>query len=150
MYGLWVILLVVAGRANITTRNFPASLAGLIANVVLLVALVPPLGIAGAGIALCGAYVVMLTAMHLLTRRAFAVAFEWLRLAKLTVVMGGVAVAGDLLLPTHGAVGFLTRAAAFAAIPPALYLIGFVHPQELARLRDVVRRIRRGLAREPA
>jgi hypothetical protein len=117
---------------------------------VLLVALVPSLGIAGAGIALCGAYIVMLMAMHMLTRRAFAVAFEWGRLAELATVMGGVAVAGNLLLPTHGAVGFLTRAAAFLAIPPALYLIGFVHPQELAGLRDVALRARRGLAREPA
>src|SRR5581483_9454050 len=75
MYGLWVVFLVIAGRAKVTTRNFPASLAGLAANVVLLVVLVPPLGIAGAGIALCGAYVVMLTLMHLLTRRAFKVAF---------------------------------------------------------------------------
>ena len=73
MYGLWVVFLVIAGRAKVTTRNFPAALAGLVANVVLLVLLVPPLGIAGAGIALCGAYVVMLAVMHLLTRRAFTV-----------------------------------------------------------------------------
>ncbi len=63
--------LVIAGRAKVTTRNFPASLAGLAANVVLIVVLVPAWGIAGAGIALCGAYVVMLTVMYLLTRGAF-------------------------------------------------------------------------------
>jgi O-antigen/teichoic acid export membrane protein len=150
LYGLWVVFLVVAGRAKVTTRNFPASLAGLAANVVLIVVLVPPLGIAGAGIALCGAYAVMLGIMHLLTRRAFAVAFEWRRLAELALVMGGVAAAGDVLLPTHGAVGFLSRAAAFLAIPGALYLIGFVHPNELAGLREVAVRVRRGVAREPA
>ncbi len=83
MYGLWVVFLVIAGRAKVTTRNFPASLAGLAANVVLIVVLVPPLGIAGAGIALCGAYLVMLGVMHALTRRAFAVTFEWRRLAQL-------------------------------------------------------------------
>ncbi len=60
MYGLWVVFLVIAGRAKVTTRNFPAAFAGLAANIMLLVLLVPPLGIAGAGIALCGAYVVML------------------------------------------------------------------------------------------
>jgi O-antigen/teichoic acid export membrane protein len=151
LYGLWVVFLVIAGRAKVTTRNFPASLAGLVANVVLIVVLVPPLGIAGAGIALCGAYVVMLTAMHLLTRRAFAVAFEWRRLAELALVMGGIAAAGELLLPTHGALGFLSRAVAFLAIPAALYLIGFVHPQELAGVRALVLRIRRGGgAGEPA
>src|SRR5207302_254266 len=88
LYGLWVVFLVIAGRANVTTRNFPAALAGLVANVVLLLALVPPLGIAGAGIALCGAYVVMLAVMHALTRRAFRVSFEWRRLLQLAAVMG--------------------------------------------------------------
>ena len=49
LYGLWVVFLVIAGRAKVTTRNFPAALAGLIVNVVMIVLLVPPLGIAGAG-----------------------------------------------------------------------------------------------------
>ena len=42
------VFLVIAGRANVTTRNFPAALAGLVANVILLLVLVPGLGIAGA------------------------------------------------------------------------------------------------------
>ena len=143
MYGLWVVFLVIAGRAKVTTRNFPASLAGLAANVILLVVLVPTFGIAGAGIALCGAYVVMLTVMHLLTRHVFAVQFEWRRLTQVTVVMGALATGGDLLLPTHGAVGFLTRAAVFAAIPLVLYLTGFAHPQELQQARALLSRLRR-------
>ncbi|MGN6870493.1 MAG: lipopolysaccharide biosynthesis protein [Solirubrobacteraceae bacterium] len=151
LYGLWVVFLVVAGRAKVTTRNFPAALAGLVANVVLLLVLVPGLGIAGAGVALCGAYVVMIAVMHLLTRRAFAAAFEWRRLAQLAVVMGGMATAGDLLLPTHGVVGLLTRAAVLAAIPPVLLATGFVHRQELEQARTLMNRaIRRRAAREPA
>jgi O-antigen/teichoic acid export membrane protein len=146
MYGLWVVFLVIAGRAKVTTRNFPAALAGLVANVVLIVVLVPPLGIAGAGIALCGAYLAMLAAMYLLTRRAFAVQFEWRRLIHLCVVMGGLAVAGDLLLPTHGIVGFVTRAAVFAAMPPLLLATGFAHPQELSGLRNLIERARRAKA----
>jgi len=147
MYGLWVVFLVIAGRAKVTMRNFPASLAGLVANVVLLVVLVPALGIAGAGIALCGAYVAMLGAMHLLTRRAFAVSFEWRRLAQLVAVIGGVAVGGELLLPTHGALGLLSRAAAFAAIPPLLYVTGFAHPGELSQARGLLGRLRRASVR---
>jgi O-antigen/teichoic acid export membrane protein len=151
MYGLWVVFLVIAGRAKLTTRNFPAAFAGLVANAVLLLLLVPPLGIAGAGIALCGAYVVMLAVMHLLTRRAFSVAFEWRRLAHLTIVMGGIAAAGDALLPTHGAVGFLTRAAAFAVIPPVLWITGFAHKQELERAHSLLSQAaRRRAASEPA
>jgi O-antigen/teichoic acid export membrane protein len=143
MYGLWVVFLVIAGRVNVTKRNFPASLAGLVANVLLLLALVPSLGIAGAGIALCGAYVVMLLVMHVLTRRAFATRFEWRRLFQLAVVMGVLAAGGDLLLPTHGVLGFLARGAVFLAIPLILYITGFAHPEELAQLRRLIARLRR-------
>ncbi len=142
LYGLWVVFLVIAGRARVTTRNFPASLAGLAANVVLIVTLVPPLGIAGAGIALCGAYVVMLAVMYLLTRRAFHVAFEWRRLTQLVLVLGGLSAAGNALLPTHGLVGLLTRGAVLAAMPLVLLLSGFSHPQELGQLRLLVARAR--------
>jgi O-antigen/teichoic acid export membrane protein len=151
MYGLWVVFLVIAGRAKVTTRNFPAAFAGLLVNVLLLVLLVPPLGIAGAGVALCGAYIVMLGLMHLLTRHAFTVAFEWRRLAHVVVVMGAVAVLGDVLLPTHGIVGFLTRGAAFAGIPPVLWATRFADAQESAQVRRIMVLVtRRRPAGEPA
>jgi O-antigen/teichoic acid export membrane protein len=147
MYGLWVVFLVIAGRAKVTTRNFPAAIAGLAANVVLLLVLVPAWGLAGAGVALCGAYVVMLAVMHLLTRRAFSVRFEWLRLAHLAVVIGGLAVAGELLLPTSGAIGFVSRAAVFVAIGPALLATGFAHAAELRQARELLARARRAVPR---
>jgi O-antigen/teichoic acid export membrane protein len=150
LYGLWVVFLVIAGRAKVTTRNFPAALAGLAANVILLLVLVPSLGIAGAGIALCGAYVVMIAVMHVLTRRAFAAAFEWRRLLHLVTVVGGMAALGDVLLPTQGWAGFVTRAAVLAAIPVVLLGTGFAHPQEIAQGRVLLDRARRGMASEPA
>lgn len=142
MYGLWVVFLVIAGRAKVTRRNFPAALVGLAANVVLLIVLVPRYGIAGAGVALCGAYLAMLTAMYLLVRSAFKVHFEWLRIAHIVLVMAGFAVAGDILLPTSGFAGLLSRAAVFAAIPPALLVGGFAHHQELAQARALLARAR--------
>jgi hypothetical protein len=63
--------------------------------------------------------------------------------------MGGVSVAGDLLLPTHGAVGLLTRVLAFLAIPVVLYGMRFAHEEELAQVRLLLARIRRG-PRPPA
>src|SRR5215213_5263320 len=60
LYGLFLVLVAMAGRAQVTVRNAPAALCGLVVNVALLALLVPPLGIAGAGLALAGAYVVML------------------------------------------------------------------------------------------
>jgi O-antigen/teichoic acid export membrane protein len=151
LYGLWVVFLVIAGRAKVTTRNFPAALTGLVANVVLLVVLVPALGIAGAGLALCGAYAAMLLAMYLLTKRAFRVDFEWRRLLHLVVVMGGVAAAGELLLPTSGTAGFLGRAAVFVAIPAALWVTGFVTRREARQVRALVSGLlARGAARGTA
>jgi O-antigen/teichoic acid export membrane protein len=142
MYGLWVVLLVVAGRAKITSRNFPAALAGLAVNVVLLIVLVPRYGIAGGGIALCGAYVAMLGVMHVLIRRAFPVSFEWRRLTQLVVVIGGLAVGGDLLLPTTGFAGFATRALVFVAIGPVLWATGFVRRAELDQGLALLRGLR--------
>jgi O-antigen/teichoic acid export membrane protein len=141
MYGFFLIFVVIAGRAKVTTRNFPAALAGLAANVALLIVLVPPFGIAGAGVALCGAYLVMLALMYLFTRRLFAVAFEWRRLAHVTFVLGAATVAGELLLPTHGAGGFVARAAVLSALPVLLLVTGFFHRAELARLRSLLARL---------
>jgi len=141
LYGLWVVLLVVAGRANVTRRNFPAALAGVLVNVALLIVLVPRYGIAGGGVALCGAYVAMVAVMHMLVRSAFHVTFEWRRLLHLIIVLGGLTVAGELLLPTSGLVGFVTRAAVIIAMPVALWLSGFAHTQELAAARGLLTRL---------
>ena len=140
LYGLFLVLVAMAGRAQVTIRNAPAALTGLIVNVALLALLVPPLGIAGAGLALAGAYVVMLGVMYALIRNLFPVAFEWGRLACFTLVAGGIAGAGELLLPTDGVTGFVTRAVALAAIAPALYLARFFRPGELLAARGLLRR----------
>ena len=96
------------------------------------------LGIAGAGIALCGAYVTMLLVMYLLTRSLFKVGFEWLRLAQLVGIFAGVAVSGELILSSHGAVGFLSRLAWLALVPAALAASRFFHPHELSAARALV------------
>jgi hypothetical protein len=61
-----------------------------------------------------------------------------------------MAAAGDLLLPTHGVVGFITRAAVLAAMPPVLLASGFAHGRELEQARSLLGRATRRVAREPA
>ena len=139
LYGLALLLVTVAGRARITTRSAPAAFGGLAANVVALLLLVPPLGIAGAGIALCVAYVVTLAVLHLLTRGLFHVPFEWARLAQATGVLGAAALVGELALPTQGAVGLLSRILLVAAVPVVLWLTGFLRPEERRALRRALR-----------
>jgi O-antigen/teichoic acid export membrane protein len=142
MYGLFLVLVTIGGRAGVTTRNLPAALAGVIVNVTVLVVLVRPLGIAGAGIALVAAYSVMLVVLHLLTRRLFAVPFEWGRLGHALALLAGIAVAGELLLPTAGVDGFVLRSLALAAIPLAFLATGFMRADERAGVRAL--RARRG------
>jgi O-antigen/teichoic acid export membrane protein len=141
LYGLWVVFLVIAGRAQVTRRNIGAALAGVVVNVVLLVLLVPALGIAGGGIALCGAYVAMLAVMYLLVRRVFPVAFEWRRLAHLVLVVGGMSVLGAGLLPDGAFVWFIVRGAVFLAIGGVLLATGFLHRSELQAARRLLRKV---------
>jgi O-antigen/teichoic acid export membrane protein len=133
LYGLYLIFIVISGRARRTRRNLPAALAGLAVNVGCLFLLVPPLGIAGAGIALVLAYAAMIVVIYLLTRRLFSVSFEWERLAKLVAIFAIVAVAGELLLPAHGLGGFVLRGLAWCLILPLLRASGFFSAAELAR-----------------
>jgi O-antigen/teichoic acid export membrane protein len=141
LYGLALLLVTVAGRARITTRNVPAAVGGLAANVVALLLLVPPLGIAGAGIALCIAYVVTLAILHVLTRTLFAVPFEWGRLVHATAVLVVAAAIGELLLPSSGAVGLVARVVLIAAVPVVLALTGFLRPAERAAVRQALRKV---------
>ena len=147
MYGLYLVLVTIGGRAGVTTRSFPAALAGVVVNVAVLVALVDPLGIAGAGIALVAAYAVMLVVLHVLTRKLFAVPFEWGRLAHAVVLLAGISVAGNLVLPTGGLDGLALRSLAFAAIPLALLATGFMRPDERAGLRALVEQARHRYSR---
>jgi O-antigen/teichoic acid export membrane protein len=140
LYGLVVLLITVAGRAKVTTRNFPATMAGLVANVVLLVLLVGPLGIAGAGIALAGSYVVILVVLHALTRGLFHVPFEGARLTATVVSLAVWTVAGVLLLPDSGATGLALRLLWLAGAPLLLVAVRVVTPAELRALRTVVAR----------
>ena len=143
MYGLYLVFVTIGGRAGVTSRNFPAALAGVVVNVVVLVALVGPLGIAGAGIAL-----VRRLRGHA-RRPAPADAARcspcrsngagWRTRSSL---LAGISVAGELLLPTAGLEGFALRSLALAAIPLAFLATGFMRPDERAGLRNLARRRR--------
>ncbi len=141
LYGLYQVMIAITGRARVTQRNLPAAAAGLAVNVVLLFVLVPDsglgLGLAGAGLALCGAYAVMVAIMHLLTRGVFAVEFQWGRLGQLTAILAAVAVSGELLLPTSGPVGLLTRIAWLALVPALLLATHFLAPHERDQVRSL-------------
>ncbi len=150
LYGLYQVMIAITGRALLTRRNLPAAGAGLAVNVALLFVLVPrggaDLGLAGAGIALCGAYGVMVAIMHVLTRGVFAVQFQWRRLAQLTAIFVLVAVSGELLLPASGIAGLGLRILWLALVPALLLATRFFAPHERAQAKALVADGRRRVA----
>jgi O-antigen/teichoic acid export membrane protein len=149
LYALYLVLVVVIGRTGRTEFNFPVTGVATVANVALNLALVPPLGIVGAGIALIASYLLMLALMYVTTRRLFPVPFQWLRLCQVLVIGGGLVAIGELLLPTSGAEGLLSRAAVWLAYPPLLWATGFLSHGERRALRALWERARTGLGAEP-
>ena len=138
LYALYMVLVVILGRTGRTEFNFPATIAALVANVALNIALVPSLGIVGAGLALVASYVVVVALMYVFTQRLFPVPYEWSRLARIVLISAALVGLGELLLPTDGFVGLLARVAFWAAYPAALLLSGFFTDEErgwLAHLR---------------
>ncbi len=138
LYALYMVLVVILGRTGRTEFNFPATAAALTANIALNLALVPPLGIVGAGLALVASYLVVLALMYGFTQRLFPVPYEWGRLARIVLVSAGLVAAGELLLPTDGFVGLAARVGVWFAYPLVLLATGFFTQGErnwLARLR---------------
>jgi O-antigen/teichoic acid export membrane protein len=138
LYALYMVLVVILGRTGRTEFNFPATLAALAANIALNLALVPPFGIVGAGIALVASYLVVLALMYGFTQRLFPVPYEWARLARVVAIASASVVLAELLLPTEGFLGLLARIALWLAYPLALFATGFFTPGErrwLATLR---------------
>ncbi len=134
LYGLYLLLVVIAGRRKLTSRNLLAAAAGLGVNIVLLRLLVPTngagLGVVGAGVALCSAYAVMLVVIYQLTRSMVRIDFEWPRLVGIAAILVAVVVSGEVLLPTHGIGGLGLRLIWLGWIPVLLVLTRFFHPQE--------------------
>ena len=124
LYALYLVMVVILGRTGRTERSFPATVAGMIVNVVLNLVLIPPLGIVGAGIALAGSYLVVVVLMYLFTHRLFPVPYEWGRLALLVAVTAALVAGGELLLPKDGIEAWVTRTAAWLAMPLVLWAVG--------------------------
>ena len=141
LYGLFLVLVAMAGRAKVTIRNAPAALSGLVVNVALLALLVPPLGIAGAGLALAGAYVVMLgrdvRADPQPVPGRVRVGPAGLLHARRRRDRGrGRAAAADRRRRRASS----PARSRSRAIPPALYLARFFRPGELLAARGLLRR----------
>ena len=139
LYGVYLTQVVILGRTGRTEFNFPATIAATIANVGLNLLLVPPYGIAGAGVALCLSYLVVIVLMHRFTKRLFAVPWQWRRIGVIVGVGAALLVGGELLLPTEGIIGLLSRALVWLAYPLAVWFGGALDAAERDRLAELLR-----------
>ncbi|MGZ8666438.1 MAG: lipopolysaccharide biosynthesis protein [Solirubrobacterales bacterium] len=155
LYALYMVLVVILGRTGRTEFNLPATIAATIVNVGLNLALVPSMGIVGAGLALVASYLVVLALMYGFTQRLFPVPYEWGRLARVVLAAAALIGLGELVMPTEGAAGLLGRVALVLCYPALLLFSGFFSEGErrwLALLRHPgeLRRRQRDLGEAPA
>jgi O-antigen/teichoic acid export membrane protein len=138
LYALYMVMVVILGRTGRTEFNLPAAIAALVVNVALNLALVPPLGIVGAALALVASYLVVTVLMYVFTQRLFPVPYQWGRLARVVLSAAALVAIGELVMPTSGFLGFLGRGALWLLYPLALWLSGFFTAEErgwIAHLR---------------
>jgi O-antigen/teichoic acid export membrane protein len=150
LYALYLVLSVSVQRTGRTAFNFPVTGTSLAVNIALNLLLVPRYGLVGAGMALVGAYIVMIGLMYGVTRRVFPMDFEWSRLARIVGLAAALFALGELLLPKSGAVGLLARAGVALAYLPLLYASGFFGPHERDAMRRAIARARGGVSAQPA
>lgn len=136
LYGAYLVLVTAVARTGRTKAMFPVALAGLVVNVALGLLLIPELDITGAGIALVGAYLVILTLMFLRARAAIGLKLEWGRVAHIVAVALVVIVSGEYLLPESGTTAYLARLAWWGLYPLALLLTGFFSREELKQIKN--------------
>jgi O-antigen/teichoic acid export membrane protein len=116
-------------------------------NLVLNALLIPAHGMMGAAIATLGAYLVLVAVTGLLAHRDFPVPYEWGRLLRI-VIAGGLGYAPCAMIA--GELGTATPwlAAGLGAVlyPALLVLTGVIRWSDVARLRELTRRLRRRTA----
>lgn len=137
LYGAYLVLVSAVARMGKTGSLFPIAFAGLAANVVLGLVLIPSEGIVGAGLALIGAYLVLLGLMYIRARQTLGLVVEWRRVAQIALVAVLVFWVGDQLLAEFGASAVIERAVWWLLYPILLFVTGFFSRAELAQIRDV-------------
>lgn len=139
LYGVYLTQVVILGRTGRTEFNFPATGVATAANVGLNLWLVPEHGIAGAGAALCLSYLIVIAMMYRYTDRVFPVPWQWRRLFVIVVGAAALIAIGELLLPTEGAIGFLSRALLWLTYPALLWFGGALERDERAVVAELMR-----------
>jgi O-antigen/teichoic acid export membrane protein len=135
---------------NITKRTqyYPVSTAiAAVANIGLNVALIPRLGIMGAAYANGVSYAIQAGIAYRYSQRFYPVAYEWSRLIRVILSAALAWLAAAALPAMHPLLGIVARGATVVVVMSgALWIGGFLHPEELA----ILARLRSPKAKGPA
>jgi O-antigen/teichoic acid export membrane protein len=127
------------------TRILPAIVgAGAAVNILGNVTLIPAMGMMGAAWATLAAYVVMAGVLYVRERGFYPVAYEWGRLAKVLIAGAAVTALGRWGGFGETPWGVAGRAALLAAYPAILWAAGTFERGEVAQLKGLLGRRRRG------
>jgi O-antigen/teichoic acid export membrane protein len=110
------------------------SLLGLAANLILLTALIPGMGMMGAAWARLVSYIVMAVALYIVGQRLYRVEYEWMRILQLVVLTAVFFAIGSWTVIGQY---FWGRVVIFLLFPVALALSGFLSRSEINRMRDL-------------
>jgi O-antigen/teichoic acid export membrane protein len=141
LYGGYFIAAIGVGRKKANQFNWVVVAAAAVIEVIALLLLVPPFGVAGAGWSLVIAYGSMFALMLWREHRVFPVPYPWGRIARIPVILA-LALAATYLLPDSGTGALMLRIAVAAAIPLGYIAIGFLTRAELARAKAIVAGLR--------
>jgi hypothetical protein len=97
----------------------------------------------GAAWATIVAFFVQMVLINAISQQHYAIPYEYGRLVKLTLVMGGIYLLSMQISPSDTLATTLTlKAALLLACPFLLMLLGFFQHEELASLTGIIRTVR--------
>jgi O-antigen/teichoic acid export membrane protein len=132
-YAGYAVVVIGVGRARQTRFNWIVTGAAAALNIGLNVALIPPYGQIGAGIATLAAYALMFAGMTWNAQRLFPVPYQWRRVGTLVGTAVALTVVGRVV-----GVSLPVAVLLVLAYPVALALAGFYLPAERRLLRRLI------------
>jgi O-antigen/teichoic acid export membrane protein len=140
LYGCYAILAIGISLEAKTKYVMPIIGAAAIVNLGLNYALIPDFGMMGAAWAALASFLVMAILGFIVSQRLYTVTYEWGRVAKI-VIAAGVIYAGSLFIHYDESVIItgVFKLLALLAFPALLYLLRFHHPEEIQKIKEIIK-----------
>ena len=123
-----------------TKYMMPIIGAAAIVNIGLNYLLIPDFGMMGAAVAAVASFLVMAILGFIISQKFYAVTYEWGRVAKIGIA-AGVIFAGSLFIHYDEStiITGVFKLLTLLAFPVLLYLLRFYHPEEMQKIKEVIK-----------